>query len=134
MPGIDNPERVRKLLSGAAKLEFCEVYSIQEINPSFEAFSALLTKIDLESKIASAEKKIAAKDTSKSSLASALKTKTDSTGTDSLANANSLANIFVASPTGGLAVRTKDTSRLNEVLRRPEATGIFPANLNSKFF
>lgn len=133
LPGIDNPERVRKLLSGAAKLEFCEVYSIQEINPSLEALSALLTKIDLESKIASAEKKIAAKDTSKSSLASALKTKTDSTGTDSLANANSFANIFVASPTGGLAVRTKDTSRLNEVLRRPEALGIFPANLTFMF-
>ena len=130
LPGIDNPERVRKLLSGAAKLEFCEVYSLQEINPSMEALSALLTKIDLESKIKTTENKIAAKDTSKSSLASALKTKTDSTGTDSLANANSMANIFVASPTGGLAVRSKDTSRLNAVLKRPDAQGIFPANLS----
>jgi SecD/SecF fusion protein len=130
LPGIDNPERVRKLLSGAAKLEFCEVYSLQEINPSMEALSALLTKIDLESKIKTTENKIAAKDTSKSSLASALKTKTDSTGTDSLANANSMANIFVASPTGGLAVRSKDTSRLNAVLKRADAQGIFPANLS----
>lgn len=130
LPGIDNPERVRKLLSGAAKLEFCEVYSLQDINPSMEAFSALLTKIDLESKIATATSKIATADTSKSSLASALKDKSNVKGADSLANANSLSNIFVASPTGGLAVRIKDTSRLSEVLRRPEAMGIFPANMS----
>ena len=130
LPGIDNPERVRKLLSGAAKLEFCEVYTDQELAPSFEAFSALLTKLDLENKIASASKKIASADTSKGGgLASALKKAgTDSTGTDSLANANSLSRIFVGLQ-GGLGVKTKDTSRLNEILKRPEALGIFPANL-----
>ena len=125
LPGVDNPERVRKLLSGAAKLEFCEVYSPTELNPSFEAFSALLTKIDLEEKARKSSIKVAG-DTTKSTLASALKTTPKN---DSSALQSGLANIFVGSPTGGLAVRTKDTARLNEVLQRPEAQGIFPANL-----
>lgn len=37
MPGVDNPERVRKLLQGVAKLEFWEVYSIDEISPLLES-------------------------------------------------------------------------------------------------
>ncbi|MCP9768065.1 protein translocase subunit SecDF [Lacihabitans sp. LS3-19] len=129
LPGIDNPARVRKLLSGAAKLEFCEVYSMQDLGPSFDAFAALLNKIDLETKISNVSNKIASKDTTKSGLASALAAKSDSTKNDSLSNANSLANIFVGSPTGGMAVRIKDTSRLNQVLKRPEALGMFPANM-----
>ncbi|PWJ42808.1 protein translocase subunit SecDF [Sediminitomix flava] len=33
LPGVSNPERVRKLLSGVAKLEFLEVYNAQEVSP-----------------------------------------------------------------------------------------------------
>ncbi len=33
LPGIDNPERVRKLLQGTAKLEFWETYDNQEVYP-----------------------------------------------------------------------------------------------------
>lgn len=130
LPGVDNPERVRKLLSGAAKLEFCEVYSIQDLNQSFTAFTAILNKIDLEEKLSNITSKIQKADTTKNGLASALKSgASDSTKVDSL-NKNSLANIFIGSPTGGLAVRTKDSSRLNSVLRRPEVQGIFPSNMS----
>ncbi len=31
LPGVDNPERVRKLLQGVAKLEFWEVYELNEV-------------------------------------------------------------------------------------------------------
>jgi SecD/SecF fusion protein len=37
LPGVDNPERVRKLLSGIAKLEFWEVYDNQEMVPVLQA-------------------------------------------------------------------------------------------------
>jgi SecD/SecF fusion protein len=128
LPGIDNPERVRKLLSGAAKLEFCEVYNPQELGNSFDALAAVFTKIDLEQKIASKTASVSNESSSNSSLASALKKTGDSTKTDSLSNG--LSNIFVGSPTGGLAVRTKDTSRFNAVLKRPDVQGLFPANLS----
>lgn len=129
LPGIDNPERVRKLLSGAAKLEFCEVYSVQDLGTSFDTFIALLNKIDLEEKINSVSSKIASADTTKSALASALKSTSEATKADSASLSSGLGNIFIGSPTGGLAVRSKDTSRLNKVLRRDDAVGIFPANM-----
>ena len=34
LPGVDNPERARKLLSGAAKLEFFQVYELDELTNS----------------------------------------------------------------------------------------------------
>lgn len=131
LPGIDNPERVRKLLSGSAKLEFCEVYSLQEIGPNFDRFTALLLKIDEENRSKSTPAaKAATADTTQagSSLASALQTNTDSTGADSTANLNSLTNMFIMSPSG-LAIKTKDTARLNNIMRRPDAQGIFPADM-----
>jgi SecD/SecF fusion protein len=130
LPGIDNPVRVRKLLSGSAKLEFCEVYSLQEIAPNFDSFTALLQRIDAETRAQTpSTATTATADTTTSSLASALQSKTESTAADSLSSLNSLANMFIASPTGGLAIKTKDTTRLNNVLRRPDAQGIFPADL-----
>jgi SecD/SecF fusion protein len=130
LPGIDNPVRVRKLLSGSAKLEFCEVYSLQEIAPNFDNFTALLQRVDAENRAQTpSTATTATADTTTSSLASALQSKTESTAADSLSSLNSLANMFIASPTGGLAIKTKDTTRLNNVLRRPDAQGIFPADL-----
>ena len=35
LPGVDNPERARKLLSGAAKLEFIECYEVNEYGSIF---------------------------------------------------------------------------------------------------
>ncbi|WP_109831612.1 protein translocase subunit SecDF [Reichenbachiella versicolor] len=39
LPGVDNPERVRKLLQGVAKLEFWEVHEMQEIFPTLQAMN-----------------------------------------------------------------------------------------------
>ncbi len=130
LPGIDNPERVRKLLSGSAKLEFCEVYSLQDIASSFDRFTGLLLKIDGENRSQQSTVAKAPADTTQtgSSLASALQTATDSTVADSTANLNSLTNMFIMSPSG-LAIKTKDTARLNSILKRPDAQGIFPADM-----
>lgn len=65
LPGVTNPERVRKLLQGSAKLEFWETYNFQELSQSFEAANALLR--DLESK--NEETETLSKDTAQNSLA-----------------------------------------------------------------
>lgn len=44
LPGIDNPERVRNLLQGVAKLEFLPVWNIQEIGSSLDAINTLLVE------------------------------------------------------------------------------------------
>ncbi len=123
LPGIDNPERVRKLLSGSAKLEFCEVYTLQEIGPNFDRFTALLLKIDEENRSSTPT---VTDTTNAGSLASALQSET--AATDSTASLNSLTNMFIMSPSG-LAIKTKDTARLNSILKRPDALGIFPADM-----
>ncbi|MEQ9439692.1 MAG: protein translocase subunit SecDF [Cyclobacteriaceae bacterium] len=42
LPGVDNPERVRKLLQGVAKLEFMQVYNSPELGNSFQEINNLL--------------------------------------------------------------------------------------------
>lgn len=149
LPGVDNPQRVRKLLSGAAKLEFCEVYTMQEIAPAFDGLAAILLQMDAEAKAAdkSSLSKIAGKgdnsatatnDTSKNSLAAKLAggSKTDTSKKDSAALAqrqtNAFSNLFIG--TGyGVAVRIKDTSRVNQIMRRPDVQALFPANASALY-
>jgi SecD/SecF fusion protein len=138
LPGVDNPQRVRKLLSGAAKLEFCEVYEPQEIGTSFDAFSAYLTQVDLEDKVKNLEKlsgdKVApsAKDSTAGDLASQLSGTADKSGsgldTSALAS-NVLSNLFIPTQ-GGLMVRSKDTTKVNQILGRTQVKQLFPADLS----
>ncbi|OJJ15877.1 protein translocase subunit SecDF [marine bacterium AO1-C] len=46
LPGVDNPERAKKLISGVAKLEFWELYEANEIASSFIELSNYMTKLD----------------------------------------------------------------------------------------
>lgn len=46
LPGVDNPQRVRKLLSGVAKLEFWEVWETQELMAGWQQFNAYIAKLD----------------------------------------------------------------------------------------
>ncbi len=136
LPGVDNPERVRRLLSGAAKLEFAEVYLTQELGAGLEGLGRYLTQ---QAEIEKASKKpaatAAATDTTKKStdggLAAQLEQKSDSTKTDSAALAAqsaALTSLFVPMPQG-LGVYLKDTARASEILRRPEVRSLFPADL-----
>ncbi len=131
LPGIDNPQRVRKLLSGAAKLEFCEVYEPQEVGPSLDAFSAYLTQQDLKSKVSDLDKKIAANDSTKGNdLAAQLsKTSSDSSSVDSTGLTGAFSRLFIPVQ-GGFAVRSKDTSAVNRILQSPEVSNLFPSDLS----
>ena len=50
LPGVDNPERVRKLLQGTAKLEFLEVYEGDKFGPYFESMNKFLIKLEQKDK------------------------------------------------------------------------------------
>jgi SecD/SecF fusion protein len=139
LPGVDNPERVRRLLSGAAKLEFCEVYLTNELGAGLEQLGKYISvQAELEKAKAKAiaGASVADTDTTKKSgltgLAAQLEQKgTDSTKTDSsalAAQSAALTNLFVPMPQG-LGVFLKDTARANEILRRPEVRSFFPADL-----
>ncbi|GGH52138.1 protein translocase subunit SecDF [Dyadobacter endophyticus] len=138
LPGVDNPERVRRLLSGAAKLEFAEVYLTNELGAGLEGLGRYLTQqaeIEKAAKKTSAPAAAVSTDTTKKStdggLAAQLEKKADSTATDSAALAAqsaALTSLFVPMPQG-LGVYLKDTARASEILRRPEVRSLFPADL-----
>ena len=53
MPGIKDPERVRKLLQGTAKLEFWETYNFSEVYSYFDdANKRLKQEMSVEKSIA----------------------------------------------------------------------------------
>jgi SecD/SecF fusion protein len=51
LPGVQNPERVRKMLQGQAKLEFWEVYKGQEVNPYLVQLNDFMLKQEAAAKL-----------------------------------------------------------------------------------
>ncbi len=146
LPGIDNPDRVRRLLTGAAKLEFTEVYQLSDVAPGIEALGAYLAKQEIARKAALKGNASAPVSTSPATgsaakgndLASQLAAKTpakDSTGkaatdtTGKAANGQALTQLFVPVSQNQLGVYLKDTARANAVLNDPEVRSFFPADL-----
>jgi SecD/SecF fusion protein len=159
LPGVDNPERVRNLLQGTAKLEFWETYDNSEVYPYFLQINQKLKEIqDLEG-----EKKAAAtatetgvqsgtetasKDSTKdNSLLNELETEAaDSTAApDNMADFKKNYPLFAAltpstSQDGrlypGAAVGTahaKDTSLVNTYLHMPQIKSIIPRNMQFRW-
>ncbi|MGI4863911.1 MAG: protein translocase subunit SecDF [Janthinobacterium lividum] len=134
LPGVDNPDRVRKLLQGQAKLEFYEVWSQQEFAPYLIQLDKTLT--DKEKAVAATP----AADTSKaamaaagdsSSLASQLAKKTPAgqAKTDSAKALQGGALTRYFTMPGSLGVNLRDTARVNQLLRSDEARATLPPNL-----
>lgn len=140
LPGVDNPERIRRLLTGAAKLEFTEVYRLNELAPALEGMGAYLVAQEAQRKAAlgTAGKATistsgsAAKGTSslESQLAQA-GTKDSTASKDTAAAAaqgTALTQLFLPVGQDQLGVYLKDTARANAVLNAPEVRGQFPAD------
>jgi SecD/SecF fusion protein len=49
LPGVDNPERVRNLLTSAAKLEFAEVWEMQDLSPYLQQLDDYLVRTEKDS-------------------------------------------------------------------------------------
>lgn len=136
LPGVDNPERVRRLLSGAAKLEFAQVYTLNEIGFGLDQLGSFLVKQDeINRQAASAASPAPKADSSATGtdLASQLASSAaDSSATDTSAinrqNA-ALTNLFMPISTSALGVQIKDTARANQILRNPEVKAMFPSDL-----
>jgi SecD/SecF fusion protein len=147
LPGVDNPERVRKLLSGVAKLEFAEVWEMQELGPYLQQFDEYLVRTEKTStksnqqdaaallKDSTATTTIANADTTQTDLEKQLAAKPagqDSTKADSLANLQNqnqgLAKYFIPMM-GGFGANVNDTAKVNDILNRAEVRALFPSNV-----
>jgi len=85
LPGVKEPDRVRKLLQGTAKLEFWETYSFGEVAPSLVAVNTMLAKESKKDSLSSSLLNSSTGDTSLTSpTASIDSVKTDTTSKVSL--------------------------------------------------
>jgi len=152
IPGADNPERVRKLLQGVAKLEFWEVADPQEFNNSLIAINDLLVEEqkaqlvlgnlnvqgiediqedDLADLLAPSigTTQIQTSDTSANELIRQL------TGQDTIANvldslSQQISPIFALLQSNeGLVYNVKDTSKINRILRRSDVKALLPRTI-----
>ncbi|WP_022822252.1 protein translocase subunit SecDF [Hymenobacter norwichensis] len=141
LPGVDNPDRVRKLLQGQAKLEFWEVWRQDEFGPYLQQLDqALIAKEKTTAAPATAAAGTTAATTDSTaaagdstSLASQLANKkaaTTAKADSAKPQQNSvLARLFTMPIPGQLGVNLRDTARMNAILRSDEARAILPPNL-----
>jgi len=158
LPGVDNPNRVRKLLQGSAKLEFYETFDNPEGFKYLSAANDILKKLNItEVKTDTSATAEVAADTTKSALASLGGSKAEPVKTDSAkakkdtaaaAQAKSFEEFSKENPLfaylrpyaddkgtlveKGSSVGTaaiRDTARINAMLNRPEVRLALPNNI-----
>lgn len=140
IPGADNPQRVRKLLQGVAKLEFWDVIEPSTLNTQLLAINDVLVKEQRTSSTASAATGEQVSETAAEDLSSLLGDSTsapqDSTskettrGLDSLQNLNVSPLFALSTPPGTFRYDIKDTSKINAIFRRPDIRNILPRTVN----
>ena len=145
MPGINEPERVRKLLQGSANLEFWETYNSDEIIPYLsqlnqrEANHRSGVKEEVADSAANDTAAVAAveKAEAKAQAKAAFKTKKNAKADDaaSMAEAkkqNPLFSIFQPSGNGALSLvgyaSARDTAEVNKIIYSALAKQILPAD------
>ena len=139
LPGVDNPTRVRKLLQGAANLDFWEVYSINEYGSSLEKMNELLVareKTGIAGVTETATETTSTTDTASNTANDLEKqlagnsAKKDSASTDtSAASKGSLFSKLFVQTYNGLGVRVKDTAKVNRLMADPAIAALFPSQL-----
>ena len=154
LPGIKEPERVRKLLQGSANLEFWETYNAKEVAPYLQAADSKLRAVlahettandtvaavdstALAATEATPDKAISAAD----SLAAALKggekkQQASSADLEQLKKEHPLLAILSVNPNGGPVVgyaNYKDTATVNSYLAMKEIAAELPKDLRLKW-
>ncbi|MFE7085868.1 protein translocase subunit SecDF [Sphingobacterium spiritivorum] len=145
LPGVNDEQRVRKLLQGSAKLEFYETHSNFQVYPLLENINKTLAATLKAQKTSSADT-TKADTTKKENLLANLgagKGKSDSAAVNAkLGEDNPLFAVLTPSvamgannqmqlvpgPMVGIA-QLKDTAKVNALLAKPEIKSIIPANL-----
>lgn len=143
MPGINEPERVRKLLQGSANLEFWETYNSDEIIPYLsqlnqrEANHRSGAKEEVVDSAATDTAAVAAAEKVEAKAKAAFKTKKDAKADDAAAMAeakkqNPLFSVLQPSGNGALSLvgyaSARDTAEVNKIIYSALAKQILPAD------
>ncbi|MCI1647759.1 MAG: protein translocase subunit SecDF, partial [Bacteroides sp.] len=147
LPGIKEPERVRKLLQGSANLEFWETYTAKDVVPYLQSSDAKLRAIlagtpsdSLANDSATTTTELAqAATTTTDSLAAALKgeTKEQKANLEQLKKEHPLLSILQVNSSGQGSVvayaNYKDTATINKYLSMKEIQSELPKDLRLKW-
>ena len=150
MPGVREPERVRKLLQGSANLEFWETYNSEEVTPYLRQLDQLVANGGESAKqdTAAAEKKddaaekaeiakkatpaklTVAKDKSGAAKAAA---KSESAQLEQAKKTNPLLAVLQLAPQGSLSVvgyaNVRDTAEVNKIIYSAAAKQVLPSDV-----
>ncbi len=134
LPGVKEPERVRKLLQGSASLEFWEVYDAQEIRPILAEADALIKLSNDEAAPVVEEAAEEVKAESNDLVAEVAASATEQENTSAIsAGENPLFALLDPAYSGGCIVgvaAAADMPLINEYLARPEVKNLMPADLS----
>lgn len=147
LPGVDNPERVRKLLQGVAKLEFWEVYNMDEVYPTLQSINELLVKEQKATQeingLTSDEDASGDQEQDLSDLLTGDdETTTDEADTTAIAENdtadsqldsalnNQMSPLFsLIQSQYGLVYKVSDTTRINRILEREDVQKLIPSTM-----
>lgn len=146
MPGIREPERVRKLLQGSANLEFWETYNSQEIVPLLAQLNQKFANSDAVSDTTAAAQAEEAKadtakaDTAKAGIAAALGAKKGADGkadqskqAELLKKQNPLFSVFQPTQGQSLSVvgyaSARDTAEVDKIIYSEIARQVLPSDV-----
>ena len=138
LPGVKEPERVRKLLQGSASLEFWVTYTTDEVLPILAEADALIKQsAEAPAEEQTAEAATEAASDLVSEVANAATTEESVEGTSRFSREqNPLFALLDPSYSGGAivgAAAAADMPAINEYLARPEIQNLFPADLQLKW-
>ena len=147
MPGVKEPERVRKLLQGSANLEFWETYNSQEITPFLAQLDTKLAAVagieEAEETTETAETVAADSTEKKADLAAAIAGNTANNSNVSDAEMERLkkqhpllSKLQLTQGAYGCVVgfaHKRDMDAISELLATPEAKEILPSDLQLKW-
>ena len=144
LPGVKEPERVRKLLQGSANLEFWETYKYAEVAPYLEQANAIIRDMNRATEEANATdvveevkaEEVVAEETTDSvaDLAAELTAETETTEADREEMRREYPLFSVLQPMQnngpivGLALGS-DTAEVNDMLAMKQVASLFPREL-----
>ena len=147
LPGIKEPERVRKLLQGSANLEFWETYNAKDVAPYLQSADAKLRAIlattedaeEVTDSVAAEAPAVAQATSTADSLAAALKgeSKAQAADLEQIKKEHPLLAVLQVNPSGQGPVvgyaNYKDTADINKYLSMPEVQAEMPKDLRLKW-
>lgn len=129
LPGVDNPERVRNLLQGVAKLEFLEVWTNQEAQPFIFQMNQEWVKQEEARKKLAGDVPVAKEEKAVSSDNGLFEGDSTDVASDSAQVNDNVISPLLSKMQGGLVYSDNDTAAVSRMLRNEDVMSVVPSDM-----